>query len=191
MGLKTRDRDVAADSLGDVHMRMQMRLALVALAFALLPIAVLPAQEVKAVEPEYASVFYFLREGQLADLERQTPKQVTKGKNFLIVIDGEKSTVRLSANESMQFVVRVTENYDKAVSTLQLFRFESQNGKRQFLLKISDLLSNRDSLGMRVEKYGNSSLKAVPSAQLAPGEYCISRTTIPNGYCFGVDAAGK
>jgi hypothetical protein len=170
---------------------MQMRLALVALALALLPTALLQAQEVKVVEPEFASVFYFLREGQLVDLERQTPNQVPKGKNFLIVIDGEKSTVRLGANENMQFVVRVTENYEKAVATLQLFRFEPQNGKRQIQLKISDLLSNRDSLGMRVEKYGSSSLKVVPSAQLAPGEYCISRTTIPNGYCFGVDPAGK
>ena len=162
-----------------------------ALALAFLPIAVLPAQEGKAVEPEYASVFYFLREGQLLDLERQTPDQVPKGKNVLIVIQGEKSTVRLSSNESIQFVVRVTENYEKAVATLQLFRFESQNGKRQLLLKISDFISNRDSLGLRAEKYGSSSLMVVPSPQLAPGEYCISRTTILNGYCFGVDAAGK
>jgi hypothetical protein len=91
----------------------------------------------------------------------------------------------------MKFVVRVTENYEKAVPTLQLFRFESQNGKRQLLLKKSDFISNTDSLGLRAEKYGTSSLIVVPSSQLEPGEYCISRRTIPNGYCFGVDAAGK
>jgi hypothetical protein len=164
---------------------------MVGLALALLSIAVAPAQEDKVVEPEYASVFYFLRAGRLVDLERQTPDQSSKGRNILIVIQGEKSAVHFSANESMKFVVRVTENYEKAVPTLQLFRFESQNGKRQLLLKKSDFISNTDSLGLRAEKYGTSSLIVVPSSQLEPGEYCISRRTIPNGYCFGVDAAGK
>jgi hypothetical protein len=172
-------------------MEMQTRLALVGLALALLSVAVLPAQQGKAVEPEYASVFYFLRDGRLVDLERQAPHLTSKGKNLLFVIQGEKSAVRLSASESMEFVVRVTENYDKAVATLQFFRFESQNGQRQSVVKKSDFISNKDSLSLRVEKYGSSSLKAIPASQLEPGEYCISRTTIPNGYCFGVDAPGK
>lgn len=43
-----------------------MRLALVGLALALLSVAVLPAQEGKAVEAEYAPVFYLLREGSLS-----------------------------------------------------------------------------------------------------------------------------
>lgn len=172
-------------------MEIQSRLTLVGLALALLSIAVLPAQEGKSVEPEYASVFYFLRDGRLVDLERQTPQITSKGKNLLFVIQGEKSVVRLSASESMEFVVRVTENYEKAVETLQLFRFDSQNGQRQSLVKKSEFISNKDSLGLRVEKYGSSSLMAIPSSQLEPGEYCISRTTIPNGYCFGVDPPGK
>ncbi len=172
-------------------MRMQTRLALGGLAIALLSIPALPAQESKAVEPEYTSVFYFLRNGRLVDLERQTPQATPKGKNILFVIPGEKSAVRFNANESMEFVVRVSENYETAVATLQFFRFESQNGQRQSLVKKSDFISNKDSLGLRVEKYGNSSLMAIPTPQLEPGEYCISRTTIPNGYCFGVDAQGK
>ena len=168
-----------------------MSFSLATLALVLLPLAALPAQEGKAVEPDYASVFYLLRDGRLIELERQAPEQAAKGKNLLTSIQGEKSTVRLSANETIQFVVRTTESYEKAVATLQLFRFEPQNGKRQLLAKKSDFLSNKISLGVKAEKYGSSSLLIAPSAPLAPGEYCISRNTIPNGYCFGVDAATK
>src|ERR1700719_2121264 len=107
------------------------KVAMVVLALAQLSIAVALAQEDKIVEPEYASVFYVLQAGRLVDLERQTPGQSSKGRNILIVIQGEKSAVRFTPNESIRFVVRVTENYEKAIPTLQLFRFESRNGKRQ------------------------------------------------------------
>jgi hypothetical protein len=166
-----------------------MRFRLIGLALTLLFITRVAAQEGNPAEPEYSSVFYFLRSGQLVDLERQSPDQFLKGSDFLLVIQGEKSTVRLSANESMKFVVRVTEDYAKAVASLQLVRFESQNGKRQLRSKRKDFVSNKVSLAVNAEKYGRSSLLVVPYSRLLPGEYCISRTTVMNGYCFGVDAA--
>jgi hypothetical protein len=109
----------------------------------------------------------------------------------LLVITGEKSPVRFSAGDEMQFVVRVAEDFDKATATLQLFRFDVQSGVRQMLLRNEDLRKNKATLKLNAERYGNSSLKVVPAQQLSPGEYCLSRSTIAQGFCFGVDAAAN
>lgn len=168
-----------------------MKRTLSAAAFALLFATAGLAQQEKAIEPENLSVFYYLRpSGQLVELERQTPEQGRKGVNVLFTIGSEKSPVRFSAADPVQFVVRVTEDFQKATATIQLFRFAPQNGNRQVIVRRSDLASNKASLKVTTEKYGDSSLKVSPAQKLEPGEYCISRTTIAQGYCFGLDAAG-
>jgi hypothetical protein len=150
------------------------------------------AQQDKPSEPENLSTFYYLRaSGQLVELERQTTEAIPKGVKILFTIPGEKSPVRFNATDPMQFVVRVTEDLTKATATIQLFRFEAEGGKRQMLARRSDFRSNKISLKIHTEKYGESSVKVVPAEKLGPGEYCISRTTIPQGYCFGVDVAGN
>jgi hypothetical protein len=150
------------------------------------------AQEGKAFEPQYSSVFYYLRPtGEVVDLERQTPSIIPRGIQSLLTIPGEKSIVRLSAGEEMQFVVRVEEDFEKATPTMQLFRFEVQHGRRELLVKNEDLRKNKISLKLSAEKYGNSSVKVVPFQRLTSGEYCLSRSTISQGFCFGVDAPGN
>jgi hypothetical protein len=149
-------------------------------------------QEARVFEAQYSSVFYYLRpSGAAVDLERQTPHQTPKGTEVLLMIPGEKSPMRLSASDRMQFVVRVEEDFDKAAATMQLFHFEAQHGERQLRIKIEDLRKNKATLRINAEKYGSSSLKVVPSQKLAPGEYCLSRSTIAQGFCFGVDAPGN
>jgi hypothetical protein len=150
------------------------------------------AQEGKVLEPQFSSVFYYLRpSGQTVQLERQTPDQIPKGIRVLLVIPDEKSPVRFSAGDDMQFVVRVEGDFDKANPTMQLFRFDVQHGRRELLVKIEDLRKNKVGLKLSAEKYGNSSVKVVPSQKLAPGEYCVSRSTINQGFCFGVDVSGN
>jgi hypothetical protein len=169
---------------------MKLRFALLVLVLSLS--AVGWAQEGKVFEPQYSSVFYYLRSsGEALELERQTPSMIPKGIKALFVIPGEKSPMRLSASDEMQFVVRVEEDFAKATATLQLLRFEVQHGERQRLVKIADLRENKATLKLNAERYGSSSLKVVPSQKLAPGEYCLSRSTIMQGFCFGVDAAGN
>jgi hypothetical protein len=172
------------------HKGTKMKFGWVTPVLVLLFITVGLSQEEKSFEPEYSSVFYYLgAAGQPVELERQAIDPIFKGRKSLYVIPGEKSPVRLRTRDSMQFVVRITEDFEEAAATIQLFRFAVQNGTRQLLLKQSDFISNKISLKLETEKYGRSSLKLVPSTQLAPGEYCISRTTIRQGYCFGVDVA--
>jgi hypothetical protein len=169
-----------------------MRRGFATLALALLSISGALAQEGKTFEPEYVSVFYLLRpSGEAVDLERQTPNLIPKGIRSLLVIPGEKSPVRFGASDEMQFVVRVAEDLDKATATMQLFRFEAQHGRREFLAKNEDLLKNKIGLKISIARYGSSSVKVIPTERLAPGEYCLSRSTIRQGYCFGVDPTGN
>lgn len=169
-------------------MKLRLSALMVALSFSTVGFT----QEPKVFEAQYASVFYYLSSsGEAVDLERQTPNQTPKGTKMLIVIPGEKSPIRLIASDQMQFVVRVEEDFEKAAATLQLFHFDAQHGERQLLMKIEDLRKNKSTLRLNAERYGSSSLKVIPSEKLTPGEYCLSRSTIAQGFCFGVDAAGS
>jgi hypothetical protein len=169
-----------------------MRRALLAFALVLTCMAAGSAQEEKIFEPKYLSVFYYLgASGQAIELERQNPKESLRGGKLLLTMPGEKSSVRFPAGSKMQFVVRVTEDFDKAAATMQFMRFEGHDGTRQVSVKKptkSQPVIETD-LKLNAEKYGSSSLKLTPAEELAPGEYCVSRTTIPLGFCFGVDAA--
>jgi hypothetical protein len=168
---------------------MKLRFAALALAVSFNTAGM--AQNEKVFEPQYASVFYYLRaSGEAVELERQIATPNPKGIKTLYVIPGEKSPVRFSAGEEMQFVVRVTEDFDRATATLQLFHFDMQDGMRQMLAKNEDLRKNKVTLKLNAERYGSSSLKVIPTQKLATGEYCLSRSTISQGFCFGVDAHG-
>jgi hypothetical protein len=169
-----------------------MKRAWSALVFTLLIAVAGLARQEKAFEPEDFSTFYYLRaSGQPVELERQATEAIPRGVKILFSIPGEKSPVRLNVADPMQFIVRVTEDLPRATATIQLFRFEPQNGKRQMLVRRSEFRSNKASLKILTERYGESSVRVVPAEKLAPGEYCVSRTTIPQGYCFGVDATGS
>ncbi len=163
-----------------------------ALAVALLFTASAFPQEGRTIEPQYFSVFYYLQSPtQFIELERQNPSITPKGGKLLYTIPGEKSPVRFNANSKVRFIVRVTEDIDKAKATIQLFRFQAGNGQRQFLVKNRQSALDAANLKLNAEKYASSSLELSPVQELAPGEYCLSRTTISQGFCFGIDAAGS
>jgi hypothetical protein len=149
-------------------------------------------EEEKTGEPEYFSVFYYLQTPtQFIELERQIAEVTGKGNKFVHVIPGEKSPVRLNSNSKVQFVVHTAEDFDKAKATMQLFRLEVRNGERQLLVDERALNPKAGSLKLNAERYASSSLKLSPVHELAPGEYCLSRTTISQGFCFGIDAPGR
>jgi len=169
-----------------------MKHELVALVLVLLFLAVASAQEEKVFEPEYFSVFYYLGvSGHGIELERQIPNQILKGDKFLLTIPSEKSPVRFNADSKMQFIVRVTEDFDKATATMQLMRFDVHDGMRQLSVK-KPAKNGGFGTGLKLNaaKYGSSSIKLTPSQEMLPGEYCLSRTTIRQGFCFGIDATG-
>jgi hypothetical protein len=132
------------------------------------------AQE-RTLEPEDFSVFYYLSSsGQLVPLERATPTPVSQS---TVTLPGERSSVRLPIASDMRFIVRVTEDLEKAKPTIQFVRFETRGGARRM----------KNSVRIDVKKHGSSSLELIPREKLSPGEYGLSRTTIAQGFCFGLD----
>lgn len=170
---------------------MTTKRSLSVLALALIAAAGL-AQSTSAFEPQDYSIFYYLSPaGQPTQLERQNPSEALEHGKYVFEVTDEKSPVRFPAGSPLQFVVRTTEPFEKARTTIQFLKFESQDGKRRAELKRRDFEKNRGNRELNIEKYGSSSLKLVPAQPLPPGEYCFSRTTITQGFCFGIDPASK
>lgn len=161
---------------------------LAALSLALLFATAVSPQQKRPFEPEYLSVFYYLpASGVPVELERQIPKETVRGGRIQFSIPGEKSPVRIAAGNSTEFVVRAAETFKVAVSTLQLFRLDSEGGIREFFAPRSTNIGR--GIKLNAEPYGSFSLKVAPVQPLAPGEYCLSRTTALPGFCFGIDPA--
>src|ERR1700730_9774060 len=109
-----------------------MKSNLTAATFVMMLITVAFAQNKKPFEPQYFSVFYYLPvSAPPVELERQTPNETVTGGKLLISIPGEKSPARITAGNPIEFVVRVTEKFDVASRTLQLFRFDTKTGDRE------------------------------------------------------------
>jgi hypothetical protein len=171
-----------------VTISRNMKFYLTAAAFVIMSITVAFAQNKKPFELQYFSVFYYLPvSAQPVELERQIPNETVTGGKLLLSMPGEKSPVRITAATPMEFVVRVKENFDVASRTLQLFRFDTKKGDREYLTADKRTLEN--GIKLKARPYGSSSLKVTPAQPLPPGEYCLSRTTTPGGFCFGVDPA--
>lgn len=175
-------------NFGTVHSKGGIA-ALVGILFL---VSVASAQQVSLAEPEFTSVFYYLRPaGDLVELERQANGTLSlRGAHSLYVIPGERSPVRFNGGDPMQFVVRVTEDMKSAAATLQLLRLEPRNGGRELVTPIGLFIKPKVGLEIKVKRYGSSSLRVTPAQKLEPGEYCLSRETILQNFCFGVDPAG-
>jgi hypothetical protein len=170
-----------------IFKEMQMKRGFVTLLLVLVLSTFAWTQEDKIIEPDYYSVFYFVGEsGQAVELERQIERIVPKFSETLIEFPGEKSPTRLKAGTKMEFIVRVTEDIDDARSTIQLFRFQVKDGMRQMSITGPGSM-NGATIRLSGTRYGGSSLKLAPYQSLSPGEYSLSRTTIIQGFCFGID----
>jgi hypothetical protein len=166
------------------------------------------AQDVaKPQEPEYANSFSFLDSaGTLKSLERE-PVGVSSrvkalgfgGADATYLIQNEHSPVRFAAGAPIEIVVKLEHKDVDPATVVLLYPLKVAKGKRQLLItgvgfmalhNKSDLQSKQ--IQMTFSKYGEASLKIVPSAPLVPGEYAIAAQAKDQqltAYCFGVDAS--
>ncbi len=140
-------------------------------------------------EPEWAGQAFWLNDGKLVPLERQTATPVVKKKGLgfgggvgLFVYKGVSSSVRVPANA--EFVVRL-EGLGDPTTRVFLTPLQQDEGKdlRQAVLaKVGGMIrgfqSSTDQTGaeLRFTRYGTSSVKFATGASLPRGEYAI-RTT--------------
>lgn len=155
------------------------------------------AQEIKVVEPQIIGVVYYFdsANNKLVDLERQTAKVKGKVKAFgfggaksIAELKGTKSSVRLIANQPLEFVLQLANGVDP--NKVELYIFEIKKDKREAILGKATMLSAEAGNGriqINVMKHGQSSYKIVAAKNLAPGEYAFSATESYDVFCFGVD----
>jgi hypothetical protein len=102
---------------------------------------------------------------------------------FFIQMDGDRSSYRVKAGASPEFVFKVSNPEGVA-----LYAFSFKKKKR--LVEYEELLSNWGKrpipgLPAEISQFGQSSFKLVPKSPLAPGEYVIY--TGNSMFTFGVD----
>lgn len=123
-------------------------------------------------------------------------------------VKGGKSPVRLASNQKIEFVVRVASLQVDPSSVIQLVSLKAKSSKRELVAMKGGLFgdmtldSHAGAIDSNASKYGESSLKIVPTRPLAPGEYALKTPEaagIPGMgsaqseifYRFGVDASAN
>lgn len=162
-------------------------------------------------EPESPSVLYYLdSSARLVPLEPQIVRVKRKfhalgftGVTAVYQVGGERSPVRLKAEQKLEFVIRIDGKVDP-LEFVQFYRFEGIEGSRVLPIEDFDALGRltRISLASAIvdfdaAKYGASSFRLTPIQKLVPGEYCLTvrLATKPenksSGFCFGIDTVGS
>lgn len=155
------------------------------------------AQEIKVVEPQVIGIIYYFdsANNKLVDLQRETARVKGKvkalglgGAKSIAELKGTKSSVRLSANQPLEFVIQLANGVDP--NRVQLYLFEIKKDKRESILGKETMLSSEAGTGriqINVMKHGQSSYKIVAAKNLIPGEYAFSVNDSYDAFSFGVD----
>lgn len=153
----------------------------------------------RVTEPEYTNVFLLLNpaDASLVPLERHTPVSRSRSRAISVVyfleVPEENSAVRVSADSTPDFVVRVASRDRDPLSLVQFFVWSVEKGKRTLWLgEKRDIGSNRSGTGkseikFTATKYGTASFKVTPASPLRPGEYMLSTHDSADAFFFGVD----
>jgi hypothetical protein len=151
------------------------------------------SQERKLPEPASIGVFYFLDSpnNSLLSMERQVAVSKMRGllkEQFVIQLQGEKSTFRLRNHQKMEFVVSLFNGVDP--NNYRLFLLNVKQGKRELILAEATLKGSKSNfvqVPFDVTKFGEA-YKYAPSQALSPGEYAFFRRGSNDAFLFGVDA---
>ena len=152
-------------------------------------------------EPERPNVVYYIspKDNSLVPLALEVAKMSASVNSLTGVVDGqlivqgEKSQVRLKLSQKAEFVVEPAD--PSQYFGIRLERFEIKDGKRivKFVKdpKPSDSADRPGLLAFGTSHHGKSSTKISVPYGLSPGEYGITvspHKTSPKVYGFGVDS---
>jgi hypothetical protein len=153
------------------------------------------------VEPETPNVVYYVnpKDNSFVPLALEVAKMSVSVNSLTGVVDGqlivqgEKSQVRLKLSQKAEFVVQPAD--PSQYFGIRLERFEIKDGKRilKFVKdpKPSDSADQPGLLAFDTTHHGKSSSKISVPYDLPPGEYGITvspHKTSPKVYSFGVDS---
>ena len=173
------------------------------LAICLMALASFAQAPVK--EPEFADTFAALSaSGDLIPLEHQAATIHVGGGGFMVAsskaayeISGDKSPVHLHRAPHLVFIVRSSlAQTDTDPATLYVLRkLDPKKKTREIAFSTGHFTPfgghattnlNAGQIPISFAHYGTSSYR-ITAANLAPGEYALSRVYGQDVYCFGVD----
>jgi hypothetical protein len=156
-------------------------------------------------EPEFADTFAALStSGGLIPLEHETATIHAGGGGFMVAsskaayeVSGEKSPVRFPRAPELVFIVRSSlAQTDSDPATLYILRkLDPKKKTREIAFSTGHFTPfgghattnlNAGQIPISFARYGISSYR-IATANLAPGEYALSRVYGQDVYCFGVD----
>ncbi len=156
-------------------------------------------------EPEFADTFAALSaSGDLVPLERETAKIRAGGGGFMVAsskaayeIPGEKSPVHFHSASELAFVVRssLAQTATDPATFYVLRKLDPKKKNREIAFSTGHFTPfgghattnlNAGQIPISFTRYGTSSYR-LTAANLAPGEYALSRVYGQDVYCFGVD----
>ncbi len=155
-------------------------------------------------EPEFDNVFTALVDGKLVPIEKQNATLHAGGGGFIVagakasyIINGEKSPVRFSSSQAVEFVVRTplaaTNADPSTLFSLHRLETKKKNRELQFMSghfsPVGGSFSTNQSQNLvpvTFSKYGSGSIK-IKADKLPPGEYALSYISPQVVYCFGID----
>ncbi|GGG94587.1 hypothetical protein [Silvibacterium dinghuense] len=154
-----------------------------------------------AQEPEYINSFRALApDGSLKPLEQQQMAAATKvhglgygGAETVYAVEGEKSPVRFTAATLPPMIVKLPSPDIDPSTVVHLYQLTPKKGKREVQVAKAHLFTGGKStlageqISMNFAKYGTGSVKVIPAAPLAPGEYALMTQGSMQAFCFGLD----
>ncbi len=160
---------------------------------------------------EILNHIYYFRPDSLIALEMTDGQMESKtkalgygGSESGIVINGDKSPLRIKSGDSIRFAIKMGTILMDPTMTIKLYRFDFRKGKREAILSTqggpyshAKSTSNANEITLNIEKSGSDNFMMTPASRLSPGEYGFmnmmsvkmqgSRTQIYTIYAFGVD----
>jgi len=160
---------------------------------------------------EILNHIYYFRPDSLIALEMTDGQMESKtkalgygGSEAGIVVDGDKSPLRIKNGDSIRFSIKMGMTMMDPTMTIKLYRFDFRKGKREAILSSqggvyshAKSTSNANEISLNIQKSRSDNYIMTPASRLPPGEYGFmnmmsvkmqgARTAIYTIYAFGVD----
>ncbi len=151
----------------------------------------------------YLNHIYYFTADSLTSLEQNTARMESKGSEGYFIMDGEKSTIRIKAGDSLHFTVKFAMTMMDPSMMIRLYKFDSKKGSRVAIISSPGGKSNKKNSGnaneinFNVLKQSDDFILS-PASRLVPGEYGFLNMMLVNAssngrnmsytiFAFGID----
>jgi hypothetical protein len=154
---------------------------------------------------------YFLRTDSLTALVQSDGRMESKtramgygGSEAGIMIDGDRSTLRIKGADSIRFAVKLVTGMMDPTMMIRLYKLDPRKGKREAVMSMQGgayskekSTNNPNEISLHIQKSGSQDYIMIPASRLMQGEYGFmnmmmisvqgSRSPTYTLFTFGID----